>query len=158
MQGLIEAGGMPEQPQESAKPEQPDNARNEKVQQIILAAQKLMYSDKVKFVESLGEGEPAQVAADAAVSVMLILIQESGFKIDPSLIIPAGTVVVGDILDFIGQAKDVEITEDIQYFALETFVKQMMEAVQGEGNEPPAEEQSEPIQAEQSEGLIGRAA
>lgn len=149
MMGLIDA--QPQQTQQPAdagfsspeqQPAQPDKQKMFKIQKIVVAAQKLMYNPKTKFIQSLEEGDPAQVAAKAAVSVMLILIQESQLKIDPSLIIPAGVIVVGDILDFLEQAGGVKHDENQVEQAVELFVKQIMAAVQPEQAEQS--EQGEP--------------
>ena len=139
--GLINAQQTPPQPDNQAgfsSPQQPPTqndadtkAKTLQVQRIVLAAQKVMYSKEtgVEFLKALQGDDVVKMAANAATSVMLILISESKFKIDPSLVIPAGVLIIGDIMDFIEQGKGIKHTEEQVEDAILAFVKQIMASV-----------------------------
>lgn len=149
--GLIDTQQQPPQPANAgfsspAQPAAPDGAAASreklfKVQKIVLAAQKVMYSEKTgaEFRKMLQGDDVVQTAAKAATSVMLILISESKLQIDPQLIIPAGVVVVGDVLDFIEQAQGIKHDENQVEESVELFIKQIMQAVSPEQPQEPAQ-------------------
>lgn len=99
-------------------------------------------------MENLGGEDVVQMASDAATTVMLILISESKFKINPELIIPAGVLVIGDILDFIEKTKGLKHTDEEVEMTIETFIKQIMSAVGGAQQAPP-QQQGQPAQPQQ---------
>lgn len=133
--GLIYAQQTPppEMPDAAGQPEQSPADKAIRIQKISLAAQKLMYDESTRgdFMKMLHGDDVVQIAANAATNVMLILIKESGFEMNKESIIPAGVVVIGDILDFLEQSKGFKHTEAQVEDAIEAFVKQMMSAVSG---------------------------
>lgn len=138
MPGLIDAqpqqAPMPQQaPQQMPGQPTPEAAAVTKqktfqVQKIVLAAQKVMYSEKTgsEFLKMLQGDDVVKIAANAATNIMLILIGESKMQINAELIIPAGVIVIGDILDFIEKAKGTPHTEVQVEDAIEAFIRQMM--------------------------------
>lgn len=162
MPGLIDA-----QPQQasSVPPAQPSmqtpaqgqpgaiaatKAKTFQVQKIALAAQKVMYGEKTgkEFMKSLQGDDVVSMTANAATNVMLLLISESQLKINPELIIPAGVVVVGDIMDFIEKARGIQHTDDDVEAAIEMFVKQIMSAVGGD------QQPQQVMQPQPTEGMM----
>lgn len=162
MPGLINAPQQAAQPMPQQAPQQmpsqpsPDAVATTKqktfqVQKIVLAAQKVMYSEKTgsEFLKMLQGEDVVKIAANAATNIMLILIAESKLKINPELIIPAGVIVIGDILDFIEKAKGTPHTEVQVEDAIEAFIQQVMAAMgtQKQGaQEQGAMQQPEAIQ------------
>lgn len=141
MPGLISAQPQqapvqqPQQPQQTPPQAQPSPEQTKQktfqIQKIALAAQKVMYGEKTgkEFLKTLQGDDVVQMASKAATNVMMILIAESNLRINPELVIPAGVIVVGDILDFIEKAKGITHTEAQVEDAIEAFVTQMMAAV-----------------------------
>ena len=155
MPGLIDASVQQPMQQQAQTPVQPAPEQTKEktfqVQKIVLAAQKVMYSDATgkEFLKELQGDDVVQMAAKAATSVMMILIAESKLKINPELVIHAGVIVIGDILDFIEKAKGITHTEDQVESAIELFVKQMMAAVSPD--QPSQQPQQQPAAQPQQE-------
>lgn len=150
MPGLIDMPAQqPQQPTPQPAQPSPEQTKQKvfQIQKIALAAQKVMYSETTgkEFLKELRGDDVVQMAAKAATNVMMLLIAESKLKINPELIIPAGVMVIGDILDFIEQAKGIKHTEDQVESAIELFVKQMLSAVSpDQANQPPAQPANQP--------------
>lgn len=164
MPGLINAAPQQQsqqpaqQPPQQTSPQQPAQPSPEQIKQktfqiqkIALAAQKVMYGEKTgkEFLKTLQGDDVVQMASKAAANVMMILIAESNLRINPELVIPAGVIVVGDILDFIEKAKGITHTEAQVEDSIEAFINQMMTAV---GKSPQQAQQ--PQQPVQSAGVM----
>ena len=119
-----------------AQTQQPGN-QDEKMTQLkkaILAAQKIMYSPNTKkyFLQMLRGDDPVKMVSNAATQVVLLLINASKLQLDPRLVIPVGTVVIGDIFDFLEKARGVKATDEDLENAVEIFIKQIMSSIGGE--------------------------
>lgn len=136
------------QPMPAQGEQSPENAalakqKLERVQKIGLAAQKVLYGEKTRahFAKMIKGQDAAVEASDIAVGIMLILIAESQMKIDPTVIIPAGVAVMGEILDYIAKVTDDPTDEGQVEDAIEMFVNKMMEAVGGGQPQQPMQPQ-----------------
>lgn len=101
------------------------------------AAQKLMYSERTRplFLKLLqGADDPVDAASGAAVKVVTTIVDETKGKLDPSLVVPIGIAIVGDIMDFIEKTNDVELTTDQAHQAVAMFLEKMDAAVKQGGD------------------------
>jgi len=107
-------------------------ARLMKVQEIALAALRILYDEKMldKFKPLMKGDDPVQAAAEVAYRLMLLVMMAAKMQMDPKNIIPAGTLLIGDVLDFIEKARGIKHTEEQADAAIELFVRKMMETVQ----------------------------
>lgn len=147
-QPIQQAQQMPaQQPQQMPSQPTPEAVAATKqktfqVQKIVLAAQKVMYGEKTgsEFLKMLQGDDVVKIAANAATNIMLILIGESKLQVNAELIIPAGVIVIGDVLDFIEKAKGTPHTEVQVEDAIEAFIQQIMAAMgaqkQGAAQQP----------------------
>lgn len=149
-----------QQPQQEPSPQNLEATKRKMFQmkKIVLAAQKVLYGDKTRarFLKMMKGDDLVQIASNITTTIMLILISESRMKINPELIIPAGVIVIGDILDFVEKAKGAKHTEVQVEDSIEAFVKQIMSAVQkpqqSPGQQPPEQPPTQP--AMQPEGVM----
>lgn len=132
----MQAPGQAQQPMQ--QPQQVSEAdamaRMKKVQNIALACQKMLYDSKLKdkFKPMLMDGnDPSEIAASVAHKLIMLSMIASKMEIDPNNVIPAGTIVVGDVLDFLEQARGIRHTDEQVELAIELFVRKMMDSVQG---------------------------
>lgn len=123
---------QPEQPQ--VPPEQNHAEVMERVTKAVLAAQKIMYGDKTTklFMKQLNEAgkTPEERAGHAAAGVIGMLAEHSDGKIDPRVIVPAGVIIVADLMDFIGQTEGIEMDEEMNNAAIKIFLETLTGAAQ----------------------------
>lgn len=124
------------QPPTGAPPQQLDPAAlQDRVHKIVLAAQHVMYAPEMrdKFIQSVKSKlavMPAPAAAALlAINLILVLIGQSGFKMNPQAIVPAGIMITGEILSFIEKATKVNITPEDSHKAIELFTKGILAKV-----------------------------
>lgn len=138
--------------------------RMDKLQGLVLAGKKVLYdpSMKGKLLEGVTPEQPAKSAADVAATVMLLLIQKDAKGVAPDAVVPAGLVLVGEVLDFLSKAHGVEVDEAISEQAIGMFVNHMLGAFSDQGQPPagpqamPGQPPSPPAQP-QGGGLLGAA-
>ena len=136
MAGLI---GQPQQQavQPAAQPQGMPDAKRAMFGRALQAAQKLMYSEKTRplFLKLLqGQNDPVDSASSAAVKVISTIVDETKGRLDPSLIVPIGIAIVGDIMDFIEKTTDAELTTDQAHQAVAMFLEKMGAAAQQGGD------------------------
>lgn len=130
--GLLEQTQQPQQPQGSPEQQPGMQERLRNVQKMAMAGLKILYDEKMhqKFLPLLKGGDPVESAAEVAHRLMLLVMMAAKMEMDPKNVIPAGTLLIGDVLDFIQQARGITHTEEDVDRALELFVRKMMETVQ----------------------------
>lgn len=136
--GLIQQAQKPQmQPgQPAAQPSQ-QNPKQQMLGKLIQAAEKLMYSPKTRplFMKLLDrEGDRLDIAADAAVKVVLTIVDETKGQINPALIAPAGVAVTGDVLDFMQKTENLQVTEEMTHQAIKLFLQKLDAAVKAGGD------------------------
>lgn len=125
----------------------------QKIQKILLAAKKFMYSPQTHqmFLKELAGNDPVPVKAGrAAAHVILYLFQLSKMQMNPQLVIPSGILILADIVDFIGKTEAGGPDESTQEEAVKVFMQTIMQTLKL--GQP---EQAAPAQAPQPAGLIG---
>lgn len=119
-----------------------NNNRMKQVEGLALAGKQVLYNPQMKgkLLTQLKPENPAQSAADVALSTILLVIQKGGANTPPDAIVPAGLVLVGDLLDYMEKADGIEVTEELTEQAIELFVQMALKAfTQGTGQpEQPA--------------------
>ena len=131
---------------DTAQPAQPAQPTSEMVQtadvdakmadmkRIVLAGKKALYSKETR--DSLLQGlepTPESVGKTVAGVMALVLSQVGPEKAKPDLLIPAGVILVGDLLDFAAQAADVEVTEELGKASIVAFAQAMLDGT----SQPP---------------------
>ena len=118
------------------------DGRLSSVQKIVLAAKKVLYSEEMqgRMLKHLDPETPEKSAAEAALVVMGLLAHKSGGKMNPQSFVPAGLIVVADILDYMAKAFEVEITEEMT----EAAIIQFTQGVLGLSENAPGEEPAPP--------------
>jgi hypothetical protein len=122
------AGNMP-QPQDHA-------AIMKRVNNVVMAAQKIMYGDKtskmfMKQLQASGK-TPEERAGMAAAGVIALLLQQVDGKMDPRTLVPAGVIIVADLMDFLGQTEGQKFGEDENNEAIKIFLEQLTQAAGGQ--------------------------
>ena len=104
----------------------------EHVQNIVKVAHVMMYSDKTKdqfmgeLKAHLGSGDqPKLAAAQTALSVMTLLAHTSGYKMAQQAFIPAGIMIAGEILDFIGAIQNHKPSEKDAQDTIMLFIEEV---------------------------------
>jgi hypothetical protein len=144
MQGLLaQQPAQPVQPVQPAAPAQSTTLQQQTAQQanisdadlqshiknIVLAAQHVMYSPETRqhFMQEVAakikQMPPPAAAASIAVNLILTLIGQSKFKMNPKAVVPAGIIISGDILAFIEKATHKPMNEKDAHATVGLFVK-----------------------------------
>lgn len=111
-------------------------------QKIVYAARNLLYKgesgDKfmARMQQMLKTKSPAEVAATAASEVILMLANASGGKMSPKATVPAGVMLVADIMDFMAKALKQKLDPAAIEKATMLFCQRMLKIAQqmGGGN------------------------
>lgn len=132
-------------------PEQPKGAPQAenivRIQKILLAARKFMYSEKTHpmFMQELeADDDLATAAGHAAAKVILYLFQFSGMRMKKELVIPAGVLILADIIDFMCKSAGIEQDEAMQEEGIRAF-QETMEKYKSDPQQP-VEPAAEPAQ------------
>lgn len=140
-----------QQPQGQVPPEQNHEEVMKRVNKAVLAAQQIMYGEKTSklFMKQLNEsGKTAEErAGNAAAGVIGILAEQSNGKIDPRVIVPAGVIIVADLMDFIGQTEGTDFGEAENNAAIKIFLEVLTQSA-GEQQQQQAQPQA-PAQPQQ---------
>lgn len=129
MQGMLAQPQQPQQPPASAQKLQ------QHVQNILKVAHAYMYGDGTKkhYMDTLKKymkGNPPQLAAaNAAIDVIFLLIQQSQFKMMQQAVTPAGIMIAGEILDFIGEATKHKVTEKESSDTIMAFIQLLQKRI-----------------------------
>lgn len=152
MPGLLQSAQQPQQqapqmPQQAQQmPQQQDHKVTlERINKVVMAAQTIMYNPKtskmfMKELQSSG-GTAEERAGNAAAGVIAILMQQANGKMDPHTVIPAGVIIVADLMDFIGQTEGQEFGEAENNEAIKIFVEKIIQATGGGQEQMPQEQQ-----------------
>jgi len=143
---------------QSAQPQaQPQPVNHEEVMnrtgKMVIAAQQIMYGDKtsamfMKQLQTAGK-TPEERAGNAAAGVMALLMQHTDGKIDPRTIVPAGVIIVADMMDFIGQTEGQKFGEEENNEAIKIFLEKLTQAAGGQPDGTPETPQDEQQEAQQ---------
>lgn len=118
------------------------NEMTMKAQKALLAAKHLMYDDKYKadFFHDMKEFQksmpPVQAAAEEAANLIFVLFAASHQTLDPRVIVPAGVLIVGEIMDFLEKVNKTKFSDKDHTDSLKLFIeaiknKQQEAAAQG---------------------------
>ena len=110
-----------------------------------------MYSEKTHpmFMKELeADDDLATAAGNAAAKVILYLFQFSEMRMNKQLVIPAGVLILADIIDFMCKAAGIEQDEGMQTEGIKAFMAQMMKSLQLDqpAEDQPVEPAAEPAQ------------
>ena len=132
---------QPQQPQQvpAAPTQQTADAESEKLKQhvgnIVHAAHLFMYGNATRDkymteLKTISKGRtPPQIASKMAETIMLILMQQSNFKMHPKAVIPAGIMIAGEILDFLAESSGGEANEKMANETIMLFVKEIQDTI-----------------------------
>lgn len=150
MPGILQSA----QPQQAAQPQQPQQPQQQdhtetmkRVNKVVMAAQTIMYNPKtskmfMKELQSSGSS-PEERAGNSAAGVIAILMQEANGKMDPQTIVPAGVIIVADLMDFIEKTEELEFGEEENNAAIKIFLDKMVSAAGGEQPQQPQQPQQQ---------------
>lgn len=105
------------------------------VNNIVKAAHLFMYSKSTSsdYTEELAlnvkKFPPKIAAAKTAVMVIMLLVNQSQFKMMQKAVIPAGIMIAGEILDFIGESQNHQPTEQDAHDTIGLFIKEIQEQI-----------------------------
>ena len=123
------------------------------IKKLVFAGKKVLYSDQTqgKFLRQLDPNAPAESAAKVASVVVVLLVQQSQGQMTPDHVMPAGLILVGDLLDYMVKTFDIQIDDEVTKEAMRLFAEQMLDAFSGPA---AADEQAMPMES----GLFSRRA
>lgn len=158
MPGLLQAAQPQQaqqpaaQPTQTAQPVNHDEVMN-RVNKVVMAAQRIMYGDKtsktfMKQLQTAGK-TPEERAGMAAAGLIGMLMQQANGKMDPRALVPAGVILVADIMDFIAQTEGDEFGEEENNEAIKIFLEQLTQAAGGQQQEPAQEAPEQAMQPQQ---------
>lgn len=140
MPGLLQAQpqAQPQVPPQSAPTEQQAGldaqGLQKHIQNIVFAAQHVMYAPETRqhFIADLMKklkqlNDPGIAAAAEATDLMMLLMAESKFKMNPKAVVPAGVMLTGEILSFISKAMKTEVNEEDSHQAITAFAKMILQ-------------------------------
>jgi len=133
MAGLLQAQQAPQ----VAPPQRGNKDSHEsimgRVKKVVMAAQQVMYNPKTSkmFIQQLQSAgkTPIERAGIAAAGVMAILMQQANGKMDPRTIVPAGVIVVADIMDFLSKTEGQQFGEEENNEAIKVFLTKITQAI-----------------------------
>jgi hypothetical protein len=90
------------------------DAKMKDMQRLVVAGKKVLYDETTREKTLAGLEPTPESIGQTVMGVMGVVMSQVGpEKAKPDLIIPAGVMLVGDLLDFAAEAADVEVTEEL---------------------------------------------
>lgn len=138
--GILEQPAQAQQPvQDTSQPQQGQQVDSAKLQQhvanVVKAAHLFMYSKQTgsDYMKELGANmksyPPKIAAAKTAVMVILMLAHHSQFQMMQQAVIPAGIMIAGEILDFIGETQHHKPSEQDAHDTIALFVQELQQQI-----------------------------
>ena len=112
------------------------------VQEVVLDAQRIMYSKETRavFMQELKDGDLIKTSANTAVNLMLILLQKSKMTMNVEVVIPAGVIILGEIMDFLEKSRDIKFADPDVKRAIKLFCQTMIAKTTPKGAQKPAQQ------------------
>lgn len=136
--GMLQTQPQAQQPQQGMAPVDAGKLQQH-VNNIVKAAHAFMYSSSThmeytkELKANLQSNPPKVAAAKTAVSIMLLLIAESGkdgeIKMLQKAVLPAGIMIAGEILDFVAEAHHHKASEQDAHDTISLFVSELQKSI-----------------------------
>ena len=109
------------------------DAKMKDMQRLVVAGKKVLYDETTREKTLAGLEPTPESIGQTVMGVMGVVMSQVGpDKAKPDLIIPAGVMLVGDLLDFAAEAADVEVTEELGKACIVAFAQAMMDQTGGQ--------------------------
>lgn len=141
--GLLDSAQPQQAQQPSSDMVQMGDVKSKMVdlQRLVIAGKKILYSAKTREKILAGlQPTPESVGNTIAGVMGLILNQAGPDKAKPDLIVPAGVMLVGDLLKFLSETQDVEVTDELSKASIAAFAQVMVDQM------GPAQQAQQPQQ------------
>ena len=115
------------QPQQAAVPMDAQKLQKH-VNNVVKAAHIYMYGKQTNkhfkdmLMKEAKGNSPHNAAAEAAIEVIFLMVQQSQFKMSQKAVIPAGIMIAGEILDLLGEVTKHKITEQDSSATITAFI------------------------------------
>jgi len=114
-------------------------AKMKDMQRLVVAGKKVLYDETTRDKILAGLEPTPESVGQTVMGVMGVVMSQVGpEKAKPDLIIPAGVMLVGDLLDFAAEAAGVEVTEELGKASIVAFAQAMMDQTGGQAPAPEA--------------------
>ena len=144
--------------------QKPNPQNSDAMQRVVLAGMRLMYDQKIfpVFAQALKADPSPQGIARQAAGLVKMLQDKAGGKIPRNVLIPAGMMLLFEMINFMVQAKAIDKPDDAAMkAAMTTMVKLLIGVFSGgapsaPGVSPGAQPAPQPAQPPQPGGMLNQ--